>query len=257
MLQNNIEFEIITENGNKFTEYFHENKIFVEGRKGKSYTLRIKNNTANRILAVPSVDGLSVLDGEKASHNSNGYVLDAYTTYNIEGWRISNDDVRKFFFTRHDKSYSEKTGQGQDNLGVIGLVCFREKIEYIGPQIIYHRYDYNWPSWNTKYYRDGYLGSGVKYGLNSTADCYSGEAIVRALNCTISNSVGSNQLQQQVEQSLGTGMGEKTESKVVSVDFKKETSPFATFTMYYYERKQLEKMGIMKKFEKYYVPKAK
>ena len=41
-------------------------KLFVEARKGQEYSIRIKNNSWQRILAVASVDGLDVLTGKLA-----------------------------------------------------------------------------------------------------------------------------------------------------------------------------------------------
>jgi hypothetical protein len=51
---------------------------WIVGTPGHEYTIRIRNATGQRILAVPSVDGVNVITGETASPDQSGYVLDPY-----------------------------------------------------------------------------------------------------------------------------------------------------------------------------------
>jgi hypothetical protein len=251
MQNNGIEFEVLVKN-KPITEYTKDGKFFVEGRKDSEYTLRIKNNTYSRVLAIPSVDGLSVVDGNKASYNSRGYILEPYATYEVDGWRINNDEVRKFFFSKHEKSYSNKTGQGEDNLGAIGLVVYREK--YVPPKIIYHYND--WPyNWTTKTYGGCFGGSSYQL-YNATGDINAEWLGANSLDrepvvaASTAKSAARSVKQEDVTQTIGTGMGEKAESKVTTASFEKEASPFAVLSMFYYERKQLEQMGIIHKAAK-------
>ena len=45
----------------------NDDKIYIEGHQGSEFTLRIKNNSYKRILAVISVDGLSSQDDSQRS----------------------------------------------------------------------------------------------------------------------------------------------------------------------------------------------
>jgi hypothetical protein len=113
--------------GRRRTEYGHEGRTYIEAQEGEEYALRIRNTTNRKILVLPTVDGLSVLDGEEASANkADGYILDRHMTYDIPGWRVDNQQVAKFVFGSIPESYAEKSGKG-GNQGVIGLACWRER----------------------------------------------------------------------------------------------------------------------------------
>ena len=79
-----------------------------------------------RLLAVTSVDGVNVVSGETAAQHQSGYVLDAWDSVAIEGWRKSLDEVATFYFTRLADSYAARTGRPHD-VGVIGVALFREQ----------------------------------------------------------------------------------------------------------------------------------
>ena len=46
--------------GKPIHEYHHEGRVFVEGRSGSEYKIRIKNNSSTRACFVVSVDGLTL-----------------------------------------------------------------------------------------------------------------------------------------------------------------------------------------------------
>lgn len=256
MFSNGISFKLKV-GGKEVIEYHKDGKIFVEGRKNKEYTLEIYNSTSKRILAIPSVDGLSVLDGKPASKDSNGYVINPHSVYEIKGWRINNDEVRNFFFSRHDKSYSAKTEQGESNLGAIGLIVYKEKSNYR----IFHTYTNDWYTENYTAKTRGFNtisragGGGYCGGGHGGGHGYDSISAVYTANCTdpgtLSYNSGSDSLAQElVEQTIGTGMGEKVESKVTTTTFDRENYPLTTFVMYYYEKRQLEQMGVVHKVKK-------
>lgn len=112
----------------KIREYGHQGRTFVEGRKGQPFSILFRNNSAERVLAVPSVDGISVMDGQPATEQSRGYIVSAYSSIEIKGWRTSLKDVAQFFFETKDGSYAA-TGPVADarNCGVIGCRVVGEK----------------------------------------------------------------------------------------------------------------------------------
>lgn len=113
--------------GDSLPVYEHQGRLYVAGEPRHRYELRIRNRSGARVLAVASVDGVNVISGETAAPNQRGYVLDAYDSVAIEGWRKSLDEVATFYFTRLQDSYAARTGR-PDNVGVIGIALFRERL---------------------------------------------------------------------------------------------------------------------------------
>jgi len=112
--------------GTTLPTYARDGKIFVAGMPGHRYSVRIANRIGERVLAVLSVDGVNAVTGQTASPDQSGYVLDAYQSTDVAGWRKSADEVAQFNFTALSGSYAAKTGR-PDNVGVIGVAVFREK----------------------------------------------------------------------------------------------------------------------------------
>ena len=125
--------------GNKIPEYGSCGRTYIRGENDREFSLYFKNNTASRVLARFSVDGLSVLNGKDVTNDKGGYICHAYSSIEIAGWRTSLDEIRKFQFTTKDKSYAGKKGD-TTNCGVIGVQVYDEK--YNPPPI----YDDPWYS---------------------------------------------------------------------------------------------------------------
>lgn len=128
MEQRNYVLEILV-NGKPIKEYPHKGSTYVEGRKSSEYTLRVKNNSSERVAAIITVDGLSVMDGKVGDYNSGGYIVPAFSHIDIPGWRLDNSKVAKFLFAAIDKAYAAQMGK-PTNIGVIGCAIFKEKREY-------------------------------------------------------------------------------------------------------------------------------
>lgn len=87
----------------------------------------MKNKSYQRKLCIVSVDGINVITGKEAVvAPEDGYIVDGYNTLKIDGWRISDFQVKEFLFTYNkNKSYAVKLG-AKDNLGVIGFAFYSE-----------------------------------------------------------------------------------------------------------------------------------
>lgn len=120
-----IELEVLV-HGRPVQEYPYQGMIFVEGRRKSEYTLRVRNNTSRRLVAVVSVDGLSVMTGQNASVSDSGYVVEAYDYVDIPGWRLNQREVAHFFFGSLPEAYAAQMGK-PTNIGVIGAAIFFEK----------------------------------------------------------------------------------------------------------------------------------
>jgi hypothetical protein len=236
MLKQNYEVEVLI-NGKAAKEYAHKGNVYIEGRKGTRFSIRIRNNSYSRKLFVPTIDGLSVMNGEEGDFNSGGYVVQGHNSITIDGWRTSNKDVASFYFSSPEGSYRRKMNKG-NNLGIIGVAIFDEK--------------YNWPHVGTTYTTTNW-----PYNLNTTTsgmcnvsdspsyNCLSQQT--KSMCCSLNNS-GSSQ-----EQKLGTGWGEQKTSEVTTVTFEQESYPETVFEIYYNTREELEKAGINFKKEPLYV----
>jgi hypothetical protein len=98
----------------------------VLGSNGSRYSIRIQNQSGARFEAVASVDGLDVIDGEPGSFEKRGYLVQPWSTLEIDGFRRSQDAVAAFRFGSVKDSYAAKRGNDR-NVGVIGVAVFQER----------------------------------------------------------------------------------------------------------------------------------
>jgi len=114
------------ETGQVLPVWRHHGRLYVAGRPGARYGLRVTNHTDGRVLVVMSVDGVNVLSGETAGWDQRGYVFDPQESYAVTGWRKSDTEVAAFTFAALPDSYAARTGRPTD-VGVIGIAVFKEK----------------------------------------------------------------------------------------------------------------------------------
>jgi hypothetical protein len=113
--------------GDVLSTWRHRGATYVAGRPGDRYAVRLSNRTGARVLVVLSIDGVNAVSGETAGVGQTGYVLAAYQTAEITGWRKSHSEAAAFYFTALPDSYAART-QRPDNVGVIGTAVFRERV---------------------------------------------------------------------------------------------------------------------------------
>ncbi len=111
--------------GERLTIYSHEGQRWVAGTPGHRYAISIRSQWSGRILSVVSVDGVNVVNGQTAAWGQSGYVLSPSESFDILGWRKSQERVADFFFTDLGDSYAARTGRPED-VGVVGVAVFRE-----------------------------------------------------------------------------------------------------------------------------------
>ena len=103
-----------------------DGRLYIAGRPGSRYAIRLVNQGGERVMAVLSVDGVNVITGQTAGWNQGGYVLDPWGTYEITGWRKSDTAIAAFEFAALGDSYAARTGR-PDNVGVVGMAVFLER----------------------------------------------------------------------------------------------------------------------------------
>lgn len=198
-------------------EYYHtDGYTYLEGRGGSEYVLELVNHSYERVLMVPSVDGLSVLNGK--TDWDDGYVVDPHSSVRIPGWRRDNTKTAAFQFADARESYTNRVGNGTSNVGVIGLMVYREK------QRVFH-----------------YASRGVS--LNAFDSLGSGALLSKGM-------VGSNSIAAAAASAapeLGTGWGEDVSFNTTEVKFEKRDPnyPDAILALYYDSAKGLERRGIV------------
>lgn len=121
------------DSGTTLALHFYRGDYWVAGRPGARYAVSVRNKLGERLLTVPSVDGVNVLSGETASWDQSGYVFSPHEKYQITGWRKSNSEVAAFEFSDARDSYAGRTGR-PGNVGVIGVALFREKLPELAIQ---------------------------------------------------------------------------------------------------------------------------
>lgn len=103
----------------------HQGRLWVAGRPGHEYELRLRSRHPGRLLAVTSVDGVNVVTGQTAAPDQSGYVLAGHGEVRIDGWRKDTRQTAAFHFTSLSDSYAARTGR-PDDVGVIGVAIFQE-----------------------------------------------------------------------------------------------------------------------------------
>lgn len=260
-------------NGSRCKQYNHNGKIFIEAKEGSEYVIEIKNSTWKRILAVCSVDGLDILNGKPATENGPGYVINALNSCKFDGFRVSDDKVAKFIFSKKADSYAADKGDGAErNVGVIGIRLFEEKVKP-APIIIreehHHHHDHypktpwknpmwDWDSTGTPHTLPPSIWCDVTYGTSMNDNWagaptdYSCENIPKkSSHSKVSEKLTSNVLRAMNCSAdikpqgfdMGTKWGEAKESRVIEVEFERGILALTT-NIYYTSRQSLIEMGV-------------
>ncbi len=112
--------------GQPLDEYYARGKSYVEALQGAEYEVQIRNPLPYRVAVALSVDGLNTIDARRTTAwNASKWVIEPYGTISINGWQMSSERARRFYFTSEQDSYGAKLGQ-TSNLGVVSAVFFRE-----------------------------------------------------------------------------------------------------------------------------------
>lgn len=270
MTSQNVELDIVVGTDHKpVRQLGHEGKTFIEAREGVEYALRFKNSNPFRVLVVPSVDGLSALSGSPASKSDGGYIVAAYSSLLVQGFRKSLDEVGAFKFCKKESGYATEKGGGA-NVGVISVAVFKEKPAPV-PQwkeIIRETHIHHYPKW-PKYWHDDdwYRWGGTTYPTwtcgdtthatyscsNNAGPTKSGGSFdggtLRAMAMNAAPVPSSVEAEPETF-AAATQWGKKLDDKVQTAEFVREESQFAELTIYYDFKDGLERMGIVIKPEK-------
>jgi len=223
-------------NGVPLREYLHDGDIFVEGRQGDRYALRIKNNTGRRVEVVATVDGLDVVDGKPGDFvHKRGYVIGPWQTYDIEGFRLDMGRVAAFRFSSVRDSYAASKGDTR-NVGVIGVAFFAEReVVRRPPPPVCPKEGYRYPQ-----------GGGGMGRSKAEAPRYSTGARAEAPAASAEASASAHRDDASRRPGLGTEFGEARYSSVRETTFVRasSTTPTQVITLRYNDREGLIAMGV-------------
>ncbi len=232
--------------GETLTTYNRYGKTWVAGKPGHRYSVRLSNRTGGRVMAVLSVDGVNAVSGETAGSDQNGYVLDAWQSTEILGWRKSLDEIAQFNFTSLPNSYAARTGR-PTNVGVIGVAVFTERAPVITYRDQRRRYDA--PA-SAPYEAEDRQSAEP---MTSAVDAAAPESI-RENSAELAKAEGRASSDHSVAQPqrkagaerLGTGHGAREDSRVVYTQFTRSSSrPAEQLGIWYDSYRKLVAQGVI------------
>lgn len=236
--------------GNRLPTYAHRGEWFAQGRDGQRYNVRITNHSARRVEAVVTVDGRDVLSGQPGDFKSQrGYLVPAYSSVVIDGFRTSLSEVAAFRFTSPGDSYSARMGT-PENVGVIGAAFFPEvqREPVYRPQIPSRpRYEYE-PYGDSRYRGksgQGLGSSGVGEGGSGRAEARKSAPSASAPAAESSQAYRDRGADDE-SNNIGTQYGEQQYSAVTEVAFERASrSPARVMTVRYDDYEGLLARGVL------------
>jgi len=204
-----------------------DDRSYFQAFHGQNYSLLLHNNTDRRVGVLIAVDGLNVITGDQSnlSRNEAMYVLDPYEETTINGWRTSQDEVRRFVFVDEERSYAERTGQANGDMGWIRVLAFREQRS---PWDDVRKYRYE----GTPY--EGDAGRAPLAPQSKAAPQIQNMAPPEA------QMYGNR----DDDSNPGTGWGDRKWDQVSRTDFRAEANPVDRITLRYEYARGLAQLGI-------------
>jgi len=228
--RNIVDIDVVSDYGRQFKQYpinSHKASVqraYLEAKDGKSYGIKVRNNSHQRIGLVIAVDGRNIISGKKSYLKSKErmYILNPYQSSTYKGWRSSKNRVNEFYFTDVPDSYAERTFGDTSAMGVIAVAVFKEKN---GRWYQEHEYDYDAYSgrkdYKSKRDRNSKSRSAEKIAPNSKSQKY-GESTDEA----------------------GTGYGEDRYAPTRRVHFKAKRKPAVKHIIKYEWKETLCEIGV-------------
>jgi hypothetical protein len=217
-LAGEVSLEIVSDSDSTFRSFSHQDlwngqtriiKTYLEAKKGENYVIVIRNNSPERIGVVIAVDGRNIISGNRSDlkNSETMYIVNPFERARYDGWRTTDNQVHRFYFTDPADSYSVRTFADSSAMGVIAVAVYREKKR---PQSMSEQ-------------KDGVAAPAVP----------SIDGTTRSQRKTLS------------DESAGTGFGDARYSPVVRVSFEPERTPVQKTLVKYEWPETLCRKGII------------
>lgn len=227
-------------NGVPVNEYYAHNQGYIEALAGVEYSIRIQNNTGERVAVALSVDGLNTIDAKHTSaYKARKWILQPYQSTIIQGWQTSSSSSRKFFFTKESNSYGSWLGKTND-LGNISAAFFKEDL----PIEQYYPYNERQNMQERSFGQDSYKKDGYLGGAKQSAPSAKSESS-RSYPSAVApmGDMNGGRIMPQ-EELAATGIGSQQYNPVKTVGFQSKKNPERIITLRYEFRAQLQSLGI-------------
>jgi hypothetical protein len=220
--------ELLDENGSVLPTFWKGGQIYILGAKGQRYSLRIRNQSGNRVEFVASVDGRDVLDGHSAAFDKRGYIVGPRDQVVVDGFRLDHESVAAFRFSSVKDSYAAQLGAARD-VGVIGVAVFAERQpRYVPPMR-----------------QRSYLFAPSTKSAGDPSDAAKSDASAAAPPAADALAGGRFDKKASQRPGLGTEFGEQRSSHVDEVAFERAgSSPSSVLSVRYNDRAGLRAMGV-------------
>lgn len=220
--------------GTTLRTYMSDGRLYVAGKPGHRYAVRLVNRTGGRVLAVLSVDGVNAVSGETANANQSGYVLGPWESTEINGWRKNLNEIAQFNFTALPDSYAAQTGRPM-NVGVIGVAVFTERSQRWIAEERDNRTPPAAPPATRPWAKD-----------SESAEAAAANEAPAAGMASKSRSADAIAQSQPRRERLGTGHGEREWSQVGTTRFERASArPAETVAIWYDSYRNLAARGII------------
>ena len=129
-----VSLEFVDDQGTVFTSYPAGSgrssvlRAYLEAKPEARYNIRARNLSSHRVGIVIAVDGRNIVSGERSElePSESMYVLEPYQSATYAGWRTSETEVRRFFFTDVEDSYASRIGD-ESAMGVIAAAVYKAR----------------------------------------------------------------------------------------------------------------------------------
>jgi hypothetical protein len=233
--------------GQTLPVHYYRGEYWVAGTPGAKYSVSVANASGGRVLAVMSVDGVNVLNGQTASTEQSGYVFNGYQRYEVTGWRKSNAEVAAFEFVASPASYAERTGRPA-KVGVIGVALFKERVYQPPVQVTPQMSPPWWPQGGRKSDMETGAAGRAADSASNTAQPAPAAPAASAPPAEMAKRAEPRYdgRAEAAREKLGTGHGEREWSQVTHTSFERaQSSPNETIRIRYDSYENLVSMGVI------------
>ncbi len=230
--------------GSTLPTHMHNGKLYIAGAPGHRYAVRIVNRTGARVMTVLSVDGVNAITGQTADTYQSGYVLDAYQSTEVDGWRKDMSEIAQFNFTALENSYAARTGR-PNNVGVIGVAVFREK------QPVWRERDEKIAAREAAPAPPAAAADAASAQAPATTASGAAQAAAKSMSAPAGgvradNGLAAARPTPKPEESLGTGHGARESSHASYTSFERESSrPNELVSVWYDSYRNLVARGVI------------